>query len=230
MRCGDTNPFRYSGEYYDAETGLIYLRARYYDAGGGGFTSADTHWNVGNMIYGDNAENTVPDIAAIMQSGNLYVYCMGNPVNFADPMGWAYIALRNMVDKLGGSISWDASTGTATVTIGNKTGVFIEDPYALVEGGTKPFVGSDSKMYVDEVDFYNQMGVISYDYSSGGTSGEVDIVSDNKLSTVSIGSTEFEVRKTQLRGIAPEIAWNGNGGIILLLNGFLEELVSEERM
>ena len=189
---GDTNPFRYSGEYYDAETGLIYLRARYYDSGVGAFTSADTHWNVGNMIYGD--DNTgIPSIAAILQSGNLYVYCMGNPVNLVDPLGWAYIALRNMVDKLGGSISWDASTGTATVTIGNKTGVFIEDRYALVEGGTKPFVSSDSKMYVDEVDFYNQMGVISYGYSSGGTSGEVVIVSDNNVN-ISVGSSDFIIR------------------------------------
>ena len=82
----DTNPFRYSGEYYDEETGLIYLRARYYDSGVGAFASADTHWNVGNMIYGD--DNTgIPSIAAIMQSGNLYVYCMGNPVNLLDSFG-----------------------------------------------------------------------------------------------------------------------------------------------
>ncbi|NJD04652.1 MAG: hypothetical protein FIA99_19105, partial [Ruminiclostridium sp.] len=27
----DTNVFRYSGEYFDRETGTIYLRARYYD-------------------------------------------------------------------------------------------------------------------------------------------------------------------------------------------------------
>jgi len=27
----DTNPFRYCGEYFDKETGTIYLRARYYD-------------------------------------------------------------------------------------------------------------------------------------------------------------------------------------------------------
>ena len=65
---------------------MIYLRARYYDSGVGGFTSADTHWNVGNMIYGD--DNTgIPSIAAIMQSGNLYVYCMGNLVNLLDSFG-----------------------------------------------------------------------------------------------------------------------------------------------
>lgn len=39
------------------------------------------------MIYGDNTENTVPDVAAILQSGNLYVYCIGNPVNYRDTKG-----------------------------------------------------------------------------------------------------------------------------------------------
>ena len=82
----DSNPFRYDGEYWDSESGLIYLRARYYDSGVGVFTSEDTHWNVGNMIYGD--DNTgIPSIAAILQSGNLYLYCMGNPVNCFDPTG-----------------------------------------------------------------------------------------------------------------------------------------------
>lgn len=37
---------------------------------------------------GDNNTGT-PDIAAIMQSGNLYVYCMGNPVILVDPTGFA---------------------------------------------------------------------------------------------------------------------------------------------
>ena len=61
----DSNPFRYSGEYYDAETGLIYLRARYYDSGVGGFISEDP----------------------AKDGGNWYSYCMGNPVNFWDPTG-----------------------------------------------------------------------------------------------------------------------------------------------
>jgi hypothetical protein len=36
---GSGNPFRYTGRYYDAETGLYYYRSRYYSAGstaGGG--------------------------------------------------------------------------------------------------------------------------------------------------------------------------------------------------
>ena len=153
----DSNPFRYAGEYWDSESGLIYLRARYYDSGVGGFTSADTHWNVGNMIYGDNAENTVPDITAIMQSGNLYVYCMGNPVNFADPSGFKDVMLRYIVEKNNGSVVWNSNRGTVTVympgfkplevsgkNINGRTVVdsqFLMDNFALTEDQATHSVG-----------------------------------------------------------------------------------------
>ena len=39
----DENPFRYSGEYFDSETGFIYLRNRYYDPSSARFISEDTH-------------------------------------------------------------------------------------------------------------------------------------------------------------------------------------------
>jgi RHS repeat-associated protein len=102
---GDSNPFRYCGEYWDSETGTYYLRARYYAPGIGRFWSEDTHWGPGNMVYGDNpakwnerqagsddpmglnAYTYVPAVAAVMQSGNLYVYCMGNPARYVDPTG-----------------------------------------------------------------------------------------------------------------------------------------------
>ena len=61
----DSNPFRYAGEYWDSESGLIYLRARYYDSGVGAFVSEDP------------AKDGL----------NWYSYCAGNPVNFVDPTG-----------------------------------------------------------------------------------------------------------------------------------------------
>ncbi len=63
------NPVRYNGQYFDAETGMYYLRARYYDPNMNRFISEDPHWNVDNMIYGDSGE--VPSVASIMQSNNL---------------------------------------------------------------------------------------------------------------------------------------------------------------
>ena len=97
----DQNPFRYCGEYFDKETGTYYLRARYYDPSIGRFTQQDTHWNVANMIYGDNPQKInesqdalglkaytyAPSIGSIMQSGNLYVYCINNPIKYDDYTG-----------------------------------------------------------------------------------------------------------------------------------------------
>ena len=93
----DSNPFRYSGEYFDEETGLIYLRNRYYDPETGRFISEDPHWNIDNMIYGDkeykDEETKIPDMHAIMQSSNLYAYCMNNPMKYVDPSGEGVIVL-----------------------------------------------------------------------------------------------------------------------------------------
>lgn len=86
----DTNPFRYCGEYYDAETGLIYLRARYYDTDIGRFISEDP----------------------IRDGLNWYVYCGNNPVNRIDPNGedWKDI-IYGMVQTIdensfGGTAKW----------------------------------------------------------------------------------------------------------------------------
>lgn len=94
----DTNPFRYCGEYYDTETGFIYLRARYYDPTLGRFISQDSHWNVGNMIYGDNlGKYSTPDINAIMQSSNLYAYCMNNPILYRDYSGESLVLTFTLI-------------------------------------------------------------------------------------------------------------------------------------
>ena len=96
----DTNPFRYSGEYYDAETGFIYLRARYYDPSIGRFTAEDTHWTSENMVFGDREyqpnEIKTPSIEAIRQSINLNIYALNNPVKYSDATGEsAQAVLRN---------------------------------------------------------------------------------------------------------------------------------------
>ena len=97
----DENPFRYCGEYFDRETETYYLRARYYDPTIGRFTQQDTHWTTANSIYGDNPQKIneredklglksysyAPQITAVMQSGNLYVYGVSNPAVYIDSDG-----------------------------------------------------------------------------------------------------------------------------------------------
>ena len=64
------NPFAYNGEARD-DTGLDYLRARYYDSQGGAFLTEDNY----------PGEDTDP------LSQNRYSYVQNNPVNYTDPSG-----------------------------------------------------------------------------------------------------------------------------------------------
>ena len=69
---GTLNPFRYMGYVYDEETGLYYLRSRYYNPVWGRFISTD--------------------VSPIVQIGvfvrNLYEYCWNNPILCFDDEGY----------------------------------------------------------------------------------------------------------------------------------------------
>ncbi len=80
----DDNPLRYNGQYWDEKTQTYYLRARQYNPVTGRFTTEDTHWTVSNMIYDENGSIS---LEAMLQAGNLYVYCVNNPVMLMDPFG-----------------------------------------------------------------------------------------------------------------------------------------------
>ena len=68
---GVYNPFRYRGYYYDAETGMYYLKSRYYDPEIKKFISSDEGLNNTNGLLGLN----------------LYIYCLNSPTNYYDDNG-----------------------------------------------------------------------------------------------------------------------------------------------
>jgi RHS repeat-associated protein len=71
-RQGTTpNNYLYRGEQFDADLGLYYLRARYYNAGTGRFMSRDP------------LDGQAKDPASLHK----YLYAAGNPVNALDPNG-----------------------------------------------------------------------------------------------------------------------------------------------
>jgi RHS repeat-associated protein len=85
--ANDNNPFRYSGEYFDKETGTIYLRARYYDPQMGRFTSQDS-------LLGNTNDPL---------SLNLYTYVQNDPMQYVDPSGHFLETLLDVV-----SVAWSA--------------------------------------------------------------------------------------------------------------------------
>ena len=68
---GKVQPFRYRGYVFDEETGLYYLRSRYYNPGWGRFVNAD---------------------GAIIQK-NLFAYCSNGPIVGYDPSGFERVKL-----------------------------------------------------------------------------------------------------------------------------------------
>ncbi len=72
-------PMRYAGYYFDEETGLYYLKSRYYSPTLGRFLTRDDI----DYIKGKNP-----------QTLNLYSYCLNNPVSNIDPEGTNAIAFK----------------------------------------------------------------------------------------------------------------------------------------
>jgi RHS repeat-associated protein len=71
LKGSSDNSFQFTGEQTDDETGLLYLRARYYDPSVGRFISRDP----------------VPGMDIIPQTLNRYSYVQNNSPNSADPSG-----------------------------------------------------------------------------------------------------------------------------------------------
>ena len=68
---GTVQPFRYRGYVFDEETGLYYLRSRYYNAERCRFVNADKQIGCSKNII----------------EKNINAYCNNNPVNFVDYNG-----------------------------------------------------------------------------------------------------------------------------------------------
>ncbi len=87
----DTNAFRYCGEYYDTETGTVYLRARYYNP------------TTGRFISRDSFAGKLNDPLSL----NLYTYCHNNPIRYIDPSGHSIIsnAINNVKKAVQNKIS-----------------------------------------------------------------------------------------------------------------------------
>ena len=83
----DINPLRYRGYYFDSDTGLYYLKARYYDPQLCRFINADGYASTGQGVTGTN----------------MFAYCGNNPVSRVDDGGYVWDTVFDLV-TLGASV------------------------------------------------------------------------------------------------------------------------------
>ncbi len=99
------NPFRYRGYYYDTETGLYFLKTRYYDP------------EVGRFITIDDLSYLDPDT---INGLNLYAYCGNNPVMNVDPSGTFAILGLLIGAFLGGAVMGGLVNGVKAYSEGQR--------------------------------------------------------------------------------------------------------------
>ena len=98
---GERNPFRYRGYIYDEETGLYYLRSRYYSAG--------------------TCRFILPDVIC---KGNLYTYCYGKPLEHVDSSGYMPVKFLNVFSGAYNLGMIDASSASSAVIVLNGGNVY----------------------------------------------------------------------------------------------------------
>jgi RHS repeat-associated protein len=97
-----SNSFKYAGEVYDAETGLYYLRARYYDP------------SIGRFLNEDTVEGQIDNPL----TQNLYTYVGNNPLIRFDPSGNSWISDQwnaFVIDMKSVHASWETAMGYWTM-------------------------------------------------------------------------------------------------------------------
>ncbi|WP_242993690.1 RHS repeat-associated core domain-containing protein, partial [Lachnotalea glycerini] len=101
---GETDsPYGYNAEAVDTNTGLQYLRARYYNSSIGGFLTQDT--DTGSL------EDPLTQ--------NLYTYTGNNPVNYVDPSGHSYHEYASYGSNSSSRSDLSPNTIKATAGIGD---------------------------------------------------------------------------------------------------------------
>jgi RHS repeat-associated protein len=108
---GQANDYRFTGQQLDVDSGLYYLRARYYDPSIGRFMTRDPFrgW------------------LASPQSQNPHAYVMNNPANLVDPLG-----LRGLTDPAGCAKAVVTKGGDVVGGVGDVIGDAVEHGVVLV--------------------------------------------------------------------------------------------------
>jgi RHS repeat-associated protein len=114
-RTGASSPFGYAGQYADRESGLVWMRARYYDPASGQFLNRDPIESVTRQPY---------------------TYAANDPINNADPLGLNKCEVGLNPIRWNGNAqacadeAWDATLGqinSGGVCVGGTIGMPMDD-------------------------------------------------------------------------------------------------------
>lgn len=124
---GKLNPFRYRGYGYDEESGLYYLRNRYYNP------------ELQRFITTDNIAYLGADSSVI--GYNLYTYCLNSPANRLDESGnlslpnWAKVAIGAVATVAAVAVTVATGGAAAPVLVGVATNTIISGISGYSRGG-----------------------------------------------------------------------------------------------
>ncbi|MFC1429610.1 RHS repeat-associated core domain-containing protein [Streptacidiphilus sp. N1-3] len=150
-----STPLQYTGQYTDAESGLLFLRARYYDPSTAEFLTVD------------------PDVDL---TGTPYAYAGGNPLNAVDlsgldwwnPISWSSDTWKNIG---AGALAGAAVVGTAACIVAEPCGV---GELAIAGGASFAAGGISISTAASWGAAAGAFGGLAYSVSSGGDSSSGD--------------------------------------------------------
>jgi len=112
--------------YWDTHTQTYMTPHRRLNPRLGRWTQPDPLWGIGNMIHGTSPtlrnDRYIPSIAAILQAGNLFIYCAHNPVRWIDSSGLEKKCMKKEAHNCWGGGGGAGGASGANVTIGGGPG------------------------------------------------------------------------------------------------------------
>jgi RHS repeat-associated protein len=172
-----TNPFMFTGQYFDADIDQYYLRARRYDPHLARFTSRDP-------VFGKFEEPLTLHV---------YLYCINDPINLIDPAGlWAYYMTGGLMASMGPSVAgqwgivWDDKGNVGFITI---VGGGLGSPY----GGGGVSIGiTDAE---DILQLRGEGGAVGFGVGKGILGGGADYIWGKKYTGIEfnfgVGTTVY---------------------------------------